>query len=207
MKSVVLCFIILSGAWQAVAQQFPSEIWHEGKVVLTNDQTYKGLIKYNLEGDLIQLNSNNTLQAYSSKKILYFEIFDEAVESYRQFYSLPYQVSEDYETPILFEVLYEGSSLTLLAREMIATESVAPYNSYYGRSSYYYTRNKLVYQYYFLDEKGQITWYSNKKRDLVRIMGKQSDEIKKFIGSHNLNVDRRRDLERITAYYNTLEEG
>jgi len=95
----------------------------------------------------------------------------------------------------------------LLAREMISTESVAPYNSYYGRSSYYYTRNKLVYQYYFLDEKGRITWYSNKKRDLVRIMSKQSVAIKKFIGNHNLNVDRRRDLERITAYYNTLEEG
>lgn len=207
MKPVVLFFTIIASCWQALGQQFPSEIWHEGKVVLTNDQTHKGLIKYNLEGDLIQLNQNNMLRAFSSKKILYFEIFDEAVESYRQFYSLPYQVSEDYETPILFEVLYEGSSLTLLAREMIATESVAPYNSYYGRSSYYYSRHKLVYQYYFLDDTGRITWYSNKKRDLVRIMSKQSDQIKKFIGSNNLNVDRRRDLERITAYYNTLEEG
>ena len=207
MRTLVFCFTVFCLAGVSIAQDFPSEVWHEGKVVLTNDETHKGLIKYNLEGDLIQVNVDNTLQAYSSKKILYFEIFDEALESRRRFYSLPYRVSEDYETPILFEVLYEGGSLTLLAREMIATESVAPYNSYYGRSTYYYTRNKLVYQYYFLKEDGRITWYSNKKRDLVKIMQNRSAQIKKFISDNNLNVDRRRDLERITAYYNTLEEG
>lgn len=188
------------------AQNFPSEVWYEGKVVLVNQEVYKGLVKYDLETDIIQLNANNTIQAFSSKKILYFEIYDEAAESFRQFYALPYTVSPGYKTPILFEVLHEGAPLTLLARENITTETVPTYNYYYGRNNFY-SRYRLVYQYYFLNEKGRIDRYTQKKSDLMHIMGKKSSEVRKFIKENNLRVDRRRDLERITAFYNSLLES
>jgi len=186
-----------------VAQNFPSEVWHEGKVVLINNETHKGLVKYDLETDIIQVNMDNTIQAFSSKKVLYFEIFDEATESFRQFYALPYTVSPGYKTPILFEVLHEGEPLTLLARENIATETLPQYNYYYGRNNYY-SRYKLVYEYYFLNNKGSIDKYTMKRADLMHIMRKKSPEVRKFIKENNLRIDRRRDLERITAYYNSL---
>jgi hypothetical protein len=185
------------------AQNFPSEIWHEGKVVLINNETHKGMVKYDLETDIIQVNQDNTIQTFSSKKVLYFEIFDEATESFRQFYALPYTVSPGYKTPILFEVLHEGEPLSLLARENISTETIPQYNYYYGRNNYY-SRYKLVYEYYFLHNKGTIDRYTMKKADLMHIMRKKSPEIRKFIKENNLRVDRRRDLERITAFYNSL---
>jgi len=180
-----------------VAQNFPSEVWHEGKVVLINNETHKGLVKYDLETDIIQVNMDNTIQAFSSKKVLYFEIFDEATESFRQFYALPYTVSPGYKTPILFEVLHEGEPLTLLARENIATETLPQYNYYYGRNNYY-SRYKLVYEYYFLNNKGSIDKYTMKRADLMHIMRKKSPEVRKFIKENNLRIDRRRDL------YNSL---
>lgn len=198
--------LIMAVALSTSAQNFPSEVWYEGKVVLINQEVHRGLVKYDLESDIIQLNDNNTIRAFSSKKILYFEIYDEASESFRQFYALPYTVSPGYKTPILFEVLYEGAPLTLLARENITTEAVPVYNYYYGRNNYY-SRYKLIYQFFFLHEKGRIDRYSLKKNDLMHIMRKKSSEVRKFIKENNLRVDRRRDLERITAFYNSLLES
>ncbi len=193
-------------AWlslQAVAQNFPSEVWHEGKVVLINKETHKGLVKYDLETDIVQVNVKNIIQTFSSKKILYFEIFDQSVDSYRQFYALPYTVSPGYKTPILFEVLHEGNPLSLLAREGITTESVPSYSYYYGRSNFY-SRYKLVYEFYFFNKKNGIQRYNLKKKNLLQLMQRKSSKVREFINEHNLKVDRRRDLERITSYYNSL---
>jgi hypothetical protein len=194
---------LILATFPAMAQNFPSEVWHEGKVVLIDKETHKGLVKYDLETDIVQVNIDNTIQAFSSKKILYFEIFDESVDSYRQFYALPYTVSPGYKTPILFEVLHEGTPLSLLAREDITTESIPQYSYYYGRNNYY-SRYKLIYEYYFFDEKGSIRRYNLKKKSLLHLMQRKSAEVRKFINDNNLRVDRRRDLERITTYYNSL---
>jgi hypothetical protein len=198
------CFLFLTIlAHQVSAQTFPSEIWHEGRVVLIDNQEFKGLVKYDLETDIVQLNDNKTIRTFSSKKLLYFEIFDESVDTYRQFYALPYSVSQGYETPILFEVLHEGRPLSLLAREAVTTETVPQYSYYYGRSNYF-SRYKLIYEFYFFNEKTGISRYHMKKRELLDLMGRKSSEVRKFINDNNLRVDRRRDLERITAYYNSL---
>ena len=196
---LVLVFFTL----RSNSQSFPSEIWHEGKVVLIDKQSYQGLVKYDLETDIVQVNDERTILTFSSKKILYFEIYDKSVDSYRQFYALPYTVSPGYKTPILFEVLHEGRPLSLLARESITTETIPQYSYYYGRSNYY-SRNKLIYEFYFFNEKDGIRRYHMKKKDLLKLMQRKSSEVKKFINENNLRVDRRRDLERITAYYNSL---
>jgi len=66
---------------QATAQNFPSEVWHNGKVVLITKETHKGKVKYDLETDIVQVNVDNIVLTFSSKKILYFEIFDESTST------------------------------------------------------------------------------------------------------------------------------
>ena len=183
----------------------------EGKVVLTNEDTIKGEVKYDLENDVVQVNVNNVLKTYSARKLLYFEIFDKTINSYRYFYSIPYQVQPNYKVPILFEVLYQGK-LSLLCREEIVTESMPNpnYNPYYY-SPYYNpmygsggTRTRLAYKFYFLDDKGNITDYSMKKNDLLSMFDGKQKEIKQYMKKNNLKHDQMRDLVRITAYYNAL---
>ncbi len=203
-----LCGAIWFLIWLSLpghAQDFPSEMWHEGKVVLLSKDTVRGKVKYDLVNDLVQVETNNILKTFSARKILFFEIFDSTIESYRQFYSLPYAVQSNYKIPILFEVLYAGR-LSLLCREEIVTETVQPYNysPYYYSPTYNGTRTKLAYKYFFMDEKGNIRPYNLKKRELLSFFPKKQREVEQYIKRNHLKYDRMRDLVRLTAYYNAL---
>lgn len=197
---LIMAFFVLP--FSSIAQsEFPSELWHEGKLVLLSGDVLRGKIKYNLDNDAVQININSRINTYSARKILYFEIFDETVDRYRQFYALPYRIRPNYKVPLLFEVLYENT-LTLLCREAIIQENIPQFNYYYG--SRYSTRLRLVYEYYFLDKDGEIVKYTQKKEDLYTIFTKNQDELEKYIKKNSLRYDRQRDLVRITAYYNSL---
>lgn len=209
MRRGLLLFLFIHLSIIGFSQDFPSELWHKGKLVLLSEDTVYGKIKYDLQNDVVQVNVRNVMQTYSARKILYFEIFDETIDSYRHFYALPYSVQKNYEIPLLFEVLYEGQ-LSLLCREEIVTESVPQYNSYpysnyYGSSPYgNQKRARLNYKYYFLDERGGIQDYHLKKNELLTFFKKHHQQVKQYIKKNNLKHDRMRDLVRVTAYYNAL---
>ncbi|MDN5202858.1 hypothetical protein QQ008_15820 [Fulvivirgaceae bacterium BMA10] len=196
----VLVFLII--VQSSFGQEFPSQLWHEGKLVTVDSDTISGELKYDLDNDLVQISVNKVIKTYSSRKIFYFEIFDEFYENYRYFYSLPYRTTANYETPILFEVLYEGP-LTLLCREYITQETVPQY-SYYRRGNTYRSSYKLDFNYYFVSKGGSINQYFLKKKELLDVMQRKSGEVKQFMKNNNLKYDKRGDLVRITAYYNSL---
>lgn len=204
MKGLRIVFLVYLMVMSAVvqAQRFPSQVWHTGKLVLLEGDTLQGDIMYNQETDLIQysINGGKTIQTFTARKLIFFEIFDEARSAYRQFYALPYSLRGGYKAPIIFELIREGRKITLLSREAIENKVV---NSPYSATGIY-TRTELVYTYYFLKPDGTIDRFRGKKKDLIWIMRKKSDEIKKFIKSENIKVDRRSDLVRVAAYYNSL---
>jgi hypothetical protein len=201
-RGTIIFLILFFAFTDSRGQDFPSEMLHEGELVLLNGDTLRGQIKYNLENDLIQMVINETVQTYSARKILYFSIYDKSVDMHRNFYSIPFEVQPNYKIPILFEVLYEGK-LSLLAREVVVTETVPQY-SYMYRSSVNMTRTRLDYEYYFLAEKGNIIKYNNKKYEIFEVMKRKEPQIKQYIKKNKLKIDSRRDLVRITAYYNAL---
>lgn len=207
LTSVLFIFIYTLG----FAQDFPSETWHKGQLVLLSEDTIVGKIKYDLQNDAVQIVVNNVMQTYHARKILYFEIFDETIDSYRHFYSLPYQVQSNYEVPLLFEVLYEGE-LSLLCREEIVKENVPqyntyPYNNYYRNQPYNNTRMRLSYKYYFFDKRNGIRDYNMKKSTLYSFFSKNQQKVKQYVNKNRLKPDSMRDLVRITAYYNALLES
>ena len=130
----------------ASAQQFPSDLWHDGKIVLLEGDTLKGSIKYDLQQDLQQYSvAEQRTTAYRARKVLFFEIFDATVRKYRSFYALPFTTTAGYRAPTFFELLAEGK-MTLLSRESVEYRT---YSSPYYMGSY--SRLVLVYKYYFLD--------------------------------------------------------
>lgn len=196
----ILCFgcsLLVSGLVHG--QPWPSELWHEGKVVLDSGDTLKGQIKYDLKQDLIQYNvPNQRTDAFSARKVLFFEIYDETVRRYRQFFALPYNKQTQYRTPVFFELLTEGK-LTLLAREAIEFRT---YSSPYYLGSY--SREILVYHYFFLDNDGNIEEFKGTKADLLSMMGRKSDDVEKYMKMNRLKIDDKYDFARIVAYYNSI---
>ncbi len=200
-RRVLIVLIWTCLPFAASAQTFPSELWHEGKVVLLEDIVVRGEIKYDLENNLVQVNVGNTIQTYSARKILFFEIFDQIAKIYRTFYALPYSAQTNYEAPVLFEVIYEGN-LTLLCREYIMQENL-PQMGYYTRNNVF-TRQRLAFNYYFLKKNSKIKQYTMKKKDLFEVMQVHQSNIKQYIKKNKLRYDRREDLAQITAFYNEL---
>jgi len=185
----------------ASAQQFSSQVFHEGYLVTIDQDTVKGLLKYDMETNIVQLVQGNVVKTYSSHNIYHFEIYDQLVNNYRQFYSIPYNVNYDYKTPIFFEVLYEGP-LSLLCREAIVQVAVNNGSAMYWGSNY--MQNRLQYTYFFLDKQGNIQLYTGKKASLLSIMSKHASQVKSFIKKNRLKPDEMRDIIRITAFYNAI---
>ncbi len=203
MKKKVLVFALLFASFVIKAQEFPSELWHQGMLVLVSEDTLSGKIKYNIEQDLVQIESEDKIFTFSGKKVFYFQFFDETVDAYREFYTLPYAFANQYEAPIFFEVLVEGK-LTLLCREAIITKTVNDNNINPYGSTLSYSRDVLVYTYYFLDQVGNITAYNMKKKDLLRVLTKRADKIEKYMRVNHLRADKRYDLSRIISFYNGI---
>ena len=60
------------------------------------------------ENQSIQLDDGETLKAFNVNNLFFFEIYDETIKDYRQFYSLMYEVGFEYNIPVLFEFVIDG---------------------------------------------------------------------------------------------------
>jgi len=159
----------------------------------------RGLVKYDLQQDLIQYNlPDKRTEAFSARKIMFFEIFDNSVRKYRQFFALPFTTPTGYRAPVFFELLAEGK-LTLLSRESIEFRT---YNSPYYIGSY--SRQVLVNTFFFLDEKGMITQFDGNKNDLLDLFGRKSKEVEKYMKANRLKYEDKYDFAAIVAFYNSI---
>lgn len=180
-------------------REWPSELWHDGKIVLVQGDTLKGLVKYDFQQNLVQYTRNNRkAEIFTARKILFFEIFDETVHKYRKFFVLPYSNPSNYKAPVFFELLEEGK-ITLLSRELLEYKTYN--NAFYGGS---YSRLVQTYYYYILKEDGTLEDFRGNKNDLLARMGNKSKSVEKYIRSNRLDFDDKYDVARIVAYYNSL---
>lgn len=207
---LTLAFVAFGSGFLLAQNQFPSQLWHKGNINTTDGQVYSGLVKYDLENNLLQLQAE-TIATFTASNVSYFEIFDEVYGGLRKFYSLPYSLNGDYETPVFFEVLTQGNDIALLCREYIATDSrnmgaMGPVgmNPFWGPQNFIGYR--LAFNYYFFKDN-QIQRYSLKKKDLFAMLPNHDDAIKLFMRKNRLEHDKRGDLLRIAAYYNELNNN
>lgn len=158
------------------------------------------MVKYDLQQDLVQhMVGEQKAEVYTARKVLFFEIYEEAIHKYRRFFALPFTTPTGYKSSIFFELLEEGK-WTLLAREVLEYKSYGtPYNVW-GSSS----RLVLSHKYFFLKEDGKIEEFNGSKNDLLDRMGKNSDAVEKYAKTNRLKFDDKQDLARIIEYYNSL---
>ncbi len=193
---ITVCVLLYSSGF---AQHFAFELWHDGKLVLDTGDTLRGNIKYNMQENLIQLQASGRNESLTARKVLFFEIFDNTVKHYRQFYSLPYSSNGTYKAPVFFELLEEGK-ITLLGRESIEYRTYSSPYSFYGS----YTRLVLVNKYFLLQENGEIKDAIDKKNDWLGLMGNKGEDVHKYAKANKLDFDNKEELVKIIDYYNSF---
>lgn len=182
--------------------QLSKESWHDGFLVTVEQDTLTGQINYDMETNMVQIARGNSIKAYSAYKAFYFEIFDNVYHSYRQFYTIPYNLKGNYDVPVIFELLYEGG-LSLLAREKVIQETVSTSNPFWSAGPRI-VQNTIDYNFFFLDKKGNITYFNGSKNELFQIMQSKKEKIKDFIRNNRLQTNELKDLIRITSFYNSI---
>ena len=192
----LILFFICSGL---MAQRYSFEYWHDGKVVLESGDTITAKIKYNLQTDIIQASVNKKIQTYSARKVLFFEIFDGVENRFRQFYSMPYTTSTEYKSPLFFELLVEGK-LTVLCRETLEYRTVPNSFNTFGSTQ----RLVLIFHYFLLKEDGEVIDIKDTRAIWLDLMEKKAEQVHKFAKDNKLDFDKKYDLARIVAYYNSL---
>ncbi|MCH7401883.1 hypothetical protein ACFOUP_00245 [Belliella kenyensis] len=208
-KACILLFLSFVISIYADAQnKFPSQVWHRGKISTTDGQAISGLLMYDLDNNVVQL-QRESVQTFGASNVTQFEIYDEVYGGIRTFYSLPYAQSTDYETPVFFEVLTQGEDIALLCREYIATDNrgMGMYgpmmmNPMWGGPMM--GGHRLAFNFFFFKD-GKIQKYSQKKKDLMDFFDDREDEVKLYMRKNRLAHDKRGDLLRITAYYNQIK--
>lgn len=212
MKRLILCSLLFLSFIAVLEAQnkFPSQTWHKGNLQLNDGTSYSGLLKYDLDNNMLQLQTE-TVITFTASNVANFDIYDETYGGIRKFYSLPYALSGDYETPIFFEVLTQGDYLALLCREYIATDTrgmnnwgAMGMNPFWGPQNF--TGYRLAFTFYFLKD-GSLEKYNMKKKVLFDLLPGYDEELQLYMRKNRLEHDKRGDLLRISAYYNKLKKG
>ena len=201
-KFYIIIFSIALLGHASYAQDFSSRMFHKGWLVTEDQDTLRGDVKYDMETNAVQvIVGNEKVKTFSSKKILFFEIYDNLLKTYRQFYSIPYQIETNYKVPVLFEVLYEGKTSLLVREKIVMTTD--PYSQAYfnGPAA---TSERLSFTYYFVDTSGNMEMYNGRKNHLFEILDENSNQVKEYVKTNKLKTDEMRDIVRITAFYNSL---
>lgn len=203
--SIIICLILTVGL--AHAQTFSRDLWHDGEVNLFSGETLRGKIKYDLDNNSIQLSSGGVVRSFSSYQVESFQFFDDLQKTPRAFYSLPFKKAGNYESPVFFELLYEGKKLTLLNREVLLQRAVGVMNpwGWWGPRMGMGTTVVQADSYYILDMvKEQVIKPGDQRSDWLALMKDFRDEMSEFMRVNKLSVTERKDILKIMAHYDEL---
>ena len=202
----VLVMVLMLTLWvsQSVAQDYAMDQVQYGRIILVDGDTVEAGFSINLANEILQVDFNSSLRTFTARQVERFDFTDEYTRLPRNFVSLPFSNRNGYKIPMFFEIVLDGSHLALLAREQLVTETTPVYDGF-SNNTVMASRNRIIVEHYFLNEKGQLFKYQNRKKDLYHIFADKKDEMKDFISASRLSYTNRQDLVKITDYYNYLK--
>lgn len=196
-------------------QRFLSETWHIGFVLLTDGSKVEGFIKFDMSNDVIQIDSNETIQTYAASQLQKFEILIVHKEEWKVFYALPLLNKNGYYRPALFELAVEGST-SLLFRDKIVLSTHVRSNSR-NRTRWdqrtnnpngpngdtYYTKSRSR-EMFLLSDNGMVKKLTTKRREVIQTFDGNHEELKRIIRRNRLNMRYSAHVKTLVEAYNEL---
>lgn len=180
------------------------ETWNPGYLVSMEEDTIYGPVLMNFQNDLVQLNEENMVKTFAANQIKMVYYRDNDSDEARYFYSFKFHPYSDFKPYRLFEMVFSGIHLCLLAREMLVTETVPYYDSFSYRT-FYTTRTRLAQEFYFMFPGEKVKSFAGSKKELLSLLADQKEEIRKFISENKISLNQKEDLLKVVKEYNRLK--
>lgn len=181
------------------------DVFHEGVLYLYESDTLEGRIKYDFNGEQVQVQMEERLLAYNTGKIDRVQFKDELTGVNREFRVFEYSLSNNgYDLPVLFDFLLDGK-IQVLARESVVWETNTNFISPYTMPITTSQRREIRQLYFRSSISGKIKRYTYSKGDLMMYVRSKSSQVKSYMKRERLKANRNDDVVRIIEYFNRLK--
>jgi hypothetical protein len=172
-------------------------VWDQGVIHLNDGNIIRGKLHYNLEKDLVLLENQGRVMAFTAEKISGFTFYDHLLSAQRYFISVtPENVSTNKK--IIFEIVMPGK-LTLLRLQ----KSRSGNDGYYDDEIQQFMGYSSGFTYFFL-YKNKVHRLRNFKKQYISIAGESMKEIKEYILHNNLKYTRIPHQVKLINFFNSL---
>jgi hypothetical protein len=176
--------------------------WPEGTVILTNGDSVNGQIFVNLDKEVVEVQSENTINTFSALQLLFVRLYDPPRVFICQQASLHGHVA----MPALFEVVLPGAFATLLMRASIGTNNAAIRDVYGQVIGTFYGHKKFKYTFYLSDNEGVIRQVPRRTSALGKFLEKEPmPALEDYIKRHQPRTHSWQDMAGLVAFYNHLK--
>ncbi len=186
--------------------------WPIGKVVLTDGDILYGPLAFYRSQDVVSVQQEDGgIHSFTPVNVQYFVGQDQPSGRTYLFRSLRWDMGRkgsDFKKPTFFEQLNQGP-FTLLRRQFARYEEPGhPTNLYSQRGASlpvtFAAMGEPYEFYYILLPDGEIVTLQKVRKDLHKLFGDKSREVKDYVKEHSLDYDRPYKLIAIVNYFNSL---
>lgn len=179
-----------------MAQTYSLEVWHYGEVMTKDSSIERGKIYFSFNDEQIQIQTPTQLKIYHAKDVLHFRFTDSLSNELREVKTIKYKTNNDYTLPGFFEMLVEGSQMSLLKREYVIEYAVTD-----GISGFVSYQKQLEVDYFYV-MNGEIYFITLKQKKFFEVFGAKELQMRQYYKTNKLKLSREKDLIEIFNNYN-----
>ncbi|MDJ1501638.1 hypothetical protein [Xanthocytophaga agilis] len=197
----LVCGLLVT--FSVVAGNPSSQNWHQGELVLLNEQTVNGEFSYDAFTDLIQVKDERVVKVYSARQVRAFGYFDEKSNQMRRFLSLSYPVRRNRNQKAFFEIVLTGEMYLLRRLHNMRSSNPTQLNAMESDSPWYDKKNAYEYFVYANDHFIPISQF--RRRIYPILMKEYKEQLEVFIKDKKLNIYTQRGKFMLINQYNVLK--
>jgi hypothetical protein len=219
-RSTLFLILIITGALVGSALETKAQMsdafnvhsWLYGKVVLSSGDSLKGAVIYHPVLDVVQIaGDDGAINSFSPVNVSYFIIvgvYEGRPQLFRSLLWSKGQEQDAFRAPMFFEEICQGNIVLMkrytgkpaVSTENLTAASVEP--SYYPHFAS--APDDMQEFFYVQTPDGKIITLRNRKRELLKLFGDKSDQVKRYVRENRLDYNDSRQLVAIVNYYNSL---
>ncbi|MGK7393700.1 MAG: hypothetical protein ACNS62_03970 [Candidatus Cyclobacteriaceae bacterium M3_2C_046] len=199
----LLCFNTFDVTYE---DKISTSNWELGKVILVNGEQLSGRLNYDFKSEVVKLESDGRIRAFSPVKVSHFIFFDKQYQMLRKFYAVASQNKFNYDILEFYELIYQGS-LTFFSKPHPKSDGGADrvlFEEYIFLEED--TEWSIKDQFYIWQDQ-QLAEYDGSVDEFLNLVELEfHDKIKDFIQHNRFDLEFRQDLKEVCLFYENLQE-